>query len=303
MSMEDAPTDLGSASLEGNLPSLYHASDLASLSGQRSTKLRTSWLLALVVTAAAGGAVDVSVADRLNVGGLVSTLAFAGALFLGLSTTAARPEVRWYEGRAAAESVKTMSYRYAVGGDPYGVTIADADAIFLGRLRHIMDNLPHLAKTTKQTEQITETMRVVRAADLPARRQFYVRDRIEDQINFYSRRQGEFEEAAHKLAILSALFAIVGIGFGVARMFDVLPFDLLGTLAAVVASLRAWSDMNQYRTTAAAYAVTTQELATTKSEEKLVKGETEWCRFVSDTEDAISREHTLWFARKSQVPR
>jgi hypothetical protein len=39
-----------------------------------------------------------------------------------LNVRSVRPEDRWYDGRALAESAKSLVWRYSVGGLPFGTT-------------------------------------------------------------------------------------------------------------------------------------------------------------------------------------
>jgi len=73
---------------------------------------------------------------------LVAVAAFVWAVIVELYLFIVRPERIWYEGRAAAESVKTMAWRYGVGGAPFGLGEKGVDELFLGRLREILTDLP-----------------------------------------------------------------------------------------------------------------------------------------------------------------
>ena len=46
--------------------------------------------------------------------------------FRWLTSAALSYENEWYDGRAAAESAKSLTFKYAVGGAPYGVEDAGA---------------------------------------------------------------------------------------------------------------------------------------------------------------------------------
>ena len=53
---------------------------------------------------------------------------------------------------------------------------------------------------------------------------------------------------------------------------------------------------------AASYAVADQELGAIEVTGPTINIESEWEVFVRDAEDAISREHTLWLARRGASP-
>lgn len=82
-------TDLQLA--DRDLPSLFQAADKASLDGQAAAVKQNLVYLSLTMLAAVGGLLDVTVKeDSINVGGLFATVAFAAALFVGLTAANSR---------------------------------------------------------------------------------------------------------------------------------------------------------------------------------------------------------------------
>lgn len=269
--------------------------------GQRTTKLLVRYELVALVLAGAAGVHSVRVGPaRLDV------LAAAGALFFLISLACLvyrskdKPENRWYAGRAGAESVRTMAWRYAVGGDPFPRSMEDKDAaaLYLARLTDILDELRHLelAPTAPDEGELTPGMKNLRAASFPARRAAYKRDRIDNQISWYTARADSHERAARLWLLVSGLASLAGLVAAGLRMFDVIDIDVLGVAAACASAAIGWNQLNQNRILVSAYRVTARELAIIRDRIDHVD-EDEWAGFVSDAEDAVSREHTLWLAR------
>lgn len=77
--------------------------------------------------------------------------------------------------------------------------------------------------------------------------------------------------------------------------------DLLGIASGAAASIAAWTGLRQYRSLAVAYALTAHELRLVRDSLPHAEDEARWAQVVSDAEQAISREHTLWRARRSPV--
>lgn len=104
------------ATLDGpeGLPLLYRSASRTSQTAQRrflaALRLRLGGLLGAVV----GATLTAWTVADINVGGLVALVSFAVALAAELYVAINRPERTWYEGRAAAESVKTLAWRYMV---------------------------------------------------------------------------------------------------------------------------------------------------------------------------------------------
>lgn len=286
-----------------DLPALFKAADKSALDGQKSAVRRTAAYLSLLVLAALGGAVSWTANDgAVSVGGLLSVLAFTASLFIGFTIVHSRPEERWYRGRAAAESVKTLAWRYAVGGDPFLVSAPDAEALFTRRLSDLIEALHDLGlPAVEGTHQITTGMRDIRAAALDERRAAYLRGRIDDQCLWYTQKARVNDRRGRAWAIASGSLILGGLVVGLARTFTLLETDLLGLMAAAAAAAAAWAQLRQHRTLASSYGLAAQELGLTRALIERVVAEQEWSRAVSDAEDAISREHTTWLARRSRA--
>src|SRR5262249_44726077 len=122
--------------------------------------------------------------------GVIAAVCFGIALIVEVFLYQVKPERTWYEGRAAAESVKTLSWRYAVGGEPFNIGVAsDAQVadLFLQQLRAVFDVVKELdlAPPNSSGEQITQGMRATRASSLQDRQGLYEKCRVEDQQDWY----------------------------------------------------------------------------------------------------------------------
>ena len=287
---------------EPDFSALYRTASAVSQSGQRSTKrLVKGELWALVL---AGGAGVESL--RVGTAGLDVLAAASGVLFLAslgclLLRLWRRPDEAWYGGRAAAESVKTLAWRYAVAGDPFPITSTDrvAARTYLARLEEILAELPRveLGRTAPDDSELTPAMKALRAAPFPARRAAYERDRVVDQIRWYSTRADQHDARARRWLGVTALASVLGVVAAAVKMVGVIDFDLLGVAAAAASAAIAWNQLNQYRALVTAYRLAARELTIIRGQIEYVD-EAEWAAFVSDAEDAVSREHTLWLARR-----
>jgi hypothetical protein len=255
----------------------------------------------MLVIAAIGGAIDWKAGERgLNFGGIISVVAFGGALWVNLSTAAKRPEEQWYRGRAAAESIKTLAWKYAVGGSPFLLSLAGSEHLYIVRLRELIREFRDLEfGLVGQIDQITPAMRSLRETSLDERKEAYLIGRIDDQSTWYSSKARASSERGRIWAAIASAATLLGLIAGIFRISGTLGIDYLGVLAAIAAGANAWGQMRQHRTLATSYAVAAQELGLARAAVSSVSSEDEWSRVVSDAEDAISREHTLWLARRS----
>jgi hypothetical protein len=288
---------------DSEFPALYRAADRNSLRGQRRFLVATALRLGALLAAAAFGLFAWQV-RHADVAAIVAAIAFGVALAGELYLLNARPDRLWYEGRAAAESAKTLAWRYLVGGSPLGRGMApegEVEDLLLRRLAEIARSLRgvHLIPLPDGADQITAKMRQVRALPLHERREHYRVGRIQDQREWYAGRARWNETRAARWAVALTTLEAMGLAGAVLRAAGIVRIDILGLAAALVATGVAWTQTKQHQTLAVAYALASQELSYIGSRREWPATEDEWAHFVDQTEEAISREHTLWQASHS----
>jgi SMODS and SLOG-associating 2TM effector domain 3/SMODS and SLOG-associating 2TM effector domain 1 len=283
-----------------DFPALFRSADRESQRAQRSylTSLRVR--LGSLVVAAFGGALTLTTAGGFQVGGGLAFLAFACALGAELFLATTSPLTTWYEGRAAAESAKTLAWRYMVRAEPFEVDDVDVDKQFHAQTYSLLQDLRSISLGIEEpaAQQITDKMRHIRALDFNERRQVYLADRIADQQRWYSEKARWNDRRARGWVLVSIVLEIAGLIGGALKAFGWINFDLLGFLAAAAGGVMAWIEAKQHRNLATAYGIASQELASIASELPTLHNEERWAAFVAQAEEAISREHTLWRASR-----
>lgn len=285
-----------------DLPALFQSADRSSLQAQRRFLAATRFRLVMLIVAASSSLVGIGEPGSKIVGWGAAG-AFALALIAEISILVTRPERVWHEGRSAAESAKTLAWRYAVGGSPFGLEELDsrqADQLMLDRLKDILRDLKNLELGGALGEaQITETMRSLRSMPLTDRRTAYQVGRIDDQRVWYSTSGARDERHARLWMTSMIALEVLGVTFGVLRATGTLQLDMLGIAATIAGAIAAWMQVKQHQTQARAYFIAAQELASIRSELNSQESEAEWASFVDSAEEAISREHVLWRASRS----
>jgi hypothetical protein len=280
-------------------PALYRAADTQSQRAQVRYLTATRVRLGLVLVAAAVGA---TAAHGGNVQWLAwfGMAAFLAATFVEVFLRSTRPERIWYDGRAAAESVKSLAWRYAVGGDPFAVTAGDVDRGLVDQLHEVVRVLPgtHLVPDDPAGQQITDAMRQLRASPLSERREAYRSGRIVDQKSWYGQRARENESGLQRWSIALILLELAGAVACLLQAAGTVNLDLAGLAAALVATGVAWLETRQHGSVASAYAVAHHELGMIEARVKDAATNEDWASFVAESEEAISREHTLWRASR-----
>ena len=290
---------------DSTLPAAFHSADRASLDGQRQALAQVRWSLRLGVVAAATGAASWQVGEA-NVDPLaaVGCVAFVGVLVLTGRLRDEGFEARWYRGRAIAESVKSLTWRYAVGGDPFALVPGDdVDARFVERVQAVVQTAAgRVALSPVAGDQITSAMRALRAADLDTRRDAYVAGRVEDQATWYRGKAAANRKSADRWSLVNTAACVAGVAASFVRFAGWVDIDILGIAAALAGAATAWSQLRQHRVLAESYALTADELSLVREKLRLVSDQDAWALAVSDAEDAISREHTMWLARYGHTP-
>ena len=276
-------------------PAIFHAADDASLSSQRwFLRLSACRLWALVVVAALA-----AFAVLLDHWTAVIALAPIGiAVFVEVLLLTWRPDRRWYQARAVAESAKTLAWRYEVGGRPLGRRLRDdeADAELVARLRGLLGQFHNLSLPPTLQDQITPRMRRLRSLPLRERMAEYQSGRIQDQQAWYASKADWNEKRATWYQV--GLVVIELAAFAMAILTAVYGFSVssYSILAAFAVAGVGWLQIKQHRSMADAYSLASHDLAAINSTIDSVDGEHAWEEFVDKAEDAISREHTLWLA-------
>jgi conflict system pore-forming effector with SLATT domain len=287
-----------------DLPALFKAADAASRDGQRWFVEAVRGSLVLSVAAAFFGIP--TLAEDAAWPSVAAAAAFGLGALLSLYLYWGRPERRWYDGRAAAESLKTLAWQFAVGGGEYAKG-ADARAepgieeAFVRRLADVLTELRNVDVRPAAGEQITAGMRAVRGASLAGRRRVYRDDRIGDQQAWYTGRATLNRSRARRWLAAAIGVQLVGTAVAALHAAGVIEVDLLGLIAAAAAAAAAWLQVKDHGMLAEAYAVAAQELALIRAQIDRVEDEEAWRGFVERAEQAISREHVLWRARRGHA--
>jgi hypothetical protein len=212
-----------------------------------------------------------------------------------------QPERDWYAGRAIAESTKTLAWRFAVQGEPFGPSLSDAESGDLLRTRVVeaLKRGKDRINVGLGDAVVTKSMLALRRSPLPIRRDAYIRHRTEDQRRWYSSnaKKNEVRATWWRYALLAGeLFAVAAAAIAFGRDEHI---DFAGIVAAFVAGGAAWLAIKQHSQLTSAYRVAAGELA---FQADVLRGvpAADWPQAVADAEEAISREHTMWLATRGE---
>jgi hypothetical protein len=142
-------------------------------------------------------------------------------------------------------------------------------------------------------------MEQMRSRSLEERRATYAGSRIKDQLTWYAKKAASNRSISKKIFwaliatnAVAVLCAILRLAFPDQALW---PTDVF---VAVAACLLSWMQARRFSELAASYALAAHEISLIKEQSLLPDSDEKFSLFVGDAENAFSREHTQWVARK-----
>lgn len=286
-------------------PALYRCADDASKHAQQWYLRWVRINLGLLVLGALVGSISLTDVGQKR----VTQAVVATCFFLSLCTTillaTRRWEKVWYSGRAVAESVKSLTWKFMSGADPFSVTLGAAEAVkrFTETLAELMRENRHLAaafcREDATSDQVTPLMTEMRAATVDVVRDAYLAQRVNDQQVWYG--NSSVANARYRNIWFALLVLCQGAALAAAIFLIVnpeFPWKASAVFSTLASATIAWGQLKRYQELAQAYGLAAQELGFIAARAPHVRTREELARFVNDAETAISREHATWVARR-----
>ena len=218
------------------LPGLFQAAEEASLRGQalylRASRLR----LTLLIAAGTCGIFSLRVASAtLDVAALAVAIALVGAALVEVWLLAEHLEQAWYDGRALAESAKTLAWRFAVAAAPFAKERDEnVERAFIDQLRQLLNDAPRTSIEASSVPAVSEAMRVLRQSSFEVRKRTYLAERIAEQQEWYSRKADWNSSQARRWAVGLLVAELGGVMVAILRSVGTIEFDLAGAVATIV---------------------------------------------------------------------
>ena len=288
-----------------DLPPLFQAADKTAADGQRSYLFLTKVRLGSSVLAAATGLVTIKTHVHDNIvepAAGFAVIFFASALLCEIVLLSRRPERDWYDGRALAESTKTLAWRYAVAAEPFPESMSRDKArdLLVARLRSLQQSSPASPKASRATgEAISDAMDLLRTSDLETRRNAYRDGRVAKQQVWYGENATKNQRRGTVWRTILFILELLGIILALLTLLDVTGFSAEGVIATAIAGSGAWLQVKQHDNLQRAYATAAIELGNIRSLGVQQLTEAQWGVYAADAEEAISREHTMWQASRN----
>ncbi len=287
-----------------HFPALYQSADQASLLAQRRylclQKCHIGCLILGSVGAALATIVPVSAVKWTYI--FLAIILVIGVVLTWVSRVRRNDKV-WFDCRAIAESTKTATWRFMMKAAPFKED-STAEQSFIERLQEIRGARPSsptdLAQSLDANAQpLSKFMNDVRRKSVDERRDLYLKSRLHDQkiwylnkATFNSRKENYWFWAVVVLQVLAIVLAIIWVAS------SSLPVNVVPLLMTCAASAIAWSQMKRYGELTQSYSLAAQELGEQEAITSKITEEDNFLVLVEQVEETISREHTMWCARR-----
>jgi hypothetical protein len=312
---QDAPPDAPSADNEpaGNVappvrqmpdtayPTVYAAADVAANEGHVHYVRLVQAELILLILAAATSVYQFPAVDEVRWQYAIQAVLLIGAFIAKLANRFRAYDEQWFESRAIAETIKSSSWRYMTGVEPFDGDAASAEAAFANVLQETLQSSGafhhRLYQALPDGEPITPFMRQQRDRPFSERKAFYQQGRLADQIRWYSAKADANDRYAARWFWASLGFeglALIGAIASIATATDI---DAVGLFATISAAATAWTQLGRHDELRKSYGLAAYELTFLRMAIHDGDDEAAFAHAVADAETAISREHKMWMEK------
>lgn len=239
-------------------------------------------------------------AELLRTIAFAAALAFIFELILRLYIRFSSVQSTWYYGRAIAESLKTLTWKYTMNTEPFRDQ-KDADRMFESTLLQVFDNtsIPKsLIPLINEPVMITTDMARLRKEGYEANKRFYKQERIQNQFHWYTTKATYNRRFNDLFFVFIMLLYVTSLILSIYYIYRPAEISFVPVVTVLAASFLAWSQLNNYQELENSYATAARDITLLGYDLEKVQSEAEFVAFVSDAENAFSREHTVWLARK-----
>lgn len=284
-------------------PSLYRSCDKYSLNAQKKYINLFRIELFLIIAGAIVGSLNIASPDFGKPVAILATLCFLGGLLVSIYIRYEKLEDKWYIGRALAESIKSITWRYVTKGEPFedNRSSEEVDNSFRTSMSDfISENKDFISGSIQggNMDVISGRMKEIRSSSFEERKALYMKERVQDQMNWYKLKANTNSNKKKYFFSATVIAYLVAIIYHLVVIGDNTIYNAAPVLATIVGALISWTTMKKYQELSQSYAVTAHEIALIFDAGKDIITQESFYGFIGDAEAAFSREHTLWLARR-----
>jgi hypothetical protein len=182
-----------------------------------------------------------------------------------------------------------------------------ASVKYLQETKELNNRLPDLqaefARFDSRGELFTSWMKTSQALPFSKKAPFYKKWRLDDQIGWYSDRAKSNSEREALWFTIIFCIEFVAIVFSILQACQLMRFNPVSGVAAIGAASIAWFQTKRFSDLGTSYAIAATDLQLIKDSHASINDEVELAQLVSEVETAVSREHSMWLARRLSIHR
>jgi hypothetical protein len=283
-------------------PAMYGVCDECAGKSQKSHfRLLQARIVLLIAIAVLGAVVWKTLPDLGIYPPLALTITLAILLIFTVIMENKKFEKNWVVTRGAAEMIKRETWLFMMKAKPYDQGDSEARTTFRAFLRQLSEvkSLPLSARVLLAPHhggsQITSTMEKQRTEEFSNRRENYVKNRITDQIDWYSRKAIVDSAKESRMSLFMWILLALAVVFALINVVAPnLPINLVGIATTSSASMMSWIGARGYRELSQAYSSAAHQLGFIECDTSEASNEAQLSSAVEDAERVMSQEHNLW---------
>jgi hypothetical protein len=257
-----------------------------------------------MLIAAGLAAIRLAVDQRGSVSATIVAVALVLALGLRTSNRIRRYDKTWFDGRAIAESVKSATWRFAMRMEPYDGTDKEATAELVNALDSLLAERRELTpqlRVDPKSSVVSPALSTLRSLPVSVRLATYLAERVQDQLEWYESRSHANQESAARWFWTGVGAQVLAVITAIASVSAPVLFAGIGLLSSLAASTTAWAQLGRHDELGRSYALAAAELSLIKAtlQNTDPSDAEELDERLRDAEGAISREHTMWIAKRA----
>jgi uncharacterized protein YchJ len=225
--------------------------------------------------------------------GIASAIALALAAYFTKEIFSPDPESKAMRARVAAEALKSTAYLMATGAPPYD-TAKTTDELFEkpDKVKKAVENLPSVTITPQQ--------KLERVLTVPMSVEDYMKQRVDDQIEYYTRSALLNEKKVSTGRWISLALGGAAVVLGVVAATHASVAGWIAVIGTITAAITARQLAGNYQFLIVTYQAAADKLQDLKDrwgvERKAEAGPAPDHRLILACEEAISAENSAWMA-------
>ncbi|MBH0063889.1 DUF4231 domain-containing protein [Psychrobacter sp. SZ93C1] len=292
---------------DSDFPTVFCMADKCSIDSQKEY-LNKIKLNAFLGTISIGLALFTDT-SKISLALLVISLVFC--VISMWSLVSEQKEKSWYRSRALAESVKSLTWKYIIGGEPFihDLNIDKVNKDFIIKIKGLREEHKLIFRDMIISDDnlsiITEKMKKIRSFSDKQRAEYYLKERIQSQKEWYikkSKYNGKRSKFwSHTIVVLLVCALVFAVLKSIFPEYKYYPIELCIFLSTCSFT---WLQTKRFNELNAAYNLTAHEIADIEVEMTRIINTNlfeNYPEFISDCETAFSREHTQWLARRDSL--